>query len=304
MKQFLSRYLLFPPSVLLWAGIFCMATALGQNRYNPAFARQNIVAWCIVPFDSSHRGPVERAEMLNALGITKLAYDWRQEHLPTFDNELDALNAHSIRLQAFWMISGQDPSADDNVKAIFSFLKRRKVHPQIWYMYVPPAGFDAQSQPQKIAQASAAVRYVATQAAAIGCEVGLYNHEGWFGEPDNQLAILDRLHMRNLGMVYNFNHAQYQIDRFPEFFPRILPHLIALNLAGLKKGDEHIFPIGKGNSEAQMIRLVWQSNFKGPIGIINENTHPDAKTGLEMNMKGLRGILYSLGDRGASSTYK
>ena len=49
------------------------------------FQRENIAAWCIVPFDSKQRGPVERAEMLNRLGITKLAYDWRAEHIPTFE---------------------------------------------------------------------------------------------------------------------------------------------------------------------------------------------------------------------------
>ena len=40
------------------------------------YAQNNLVAWCVVPFDASGRGPAERAEMLKALGLTKLAYDW------------------------------------------------------------------------------------------------------------------------------------------------------------------------------------------------------------------------------------
>ena len=49
------------------------------------FDRANLVAWCIVPFDARNRGPEERAEMLQRLGIKRLAYDWRAEHIPTFD---------------------------------------------------------------------------------------------------------------------------------------------------------------------------------------------------------------------------
>lgn len=267
------------------------------------FTRQNLIAWCIVPFDVKNRGPVERAEMLNGIGITKLAYDWREHHIATFDQELDELNAHHIQLQAFWLLSGSEPSSEYGVIETFKFLERRKVNTQIWYMFIPPERFDTLSQQQKIQTAASAVKYIADRASAIGCKVGLYNHEGWYGEPENQLAIIQYLKINNIGMVYNFNHAQDQIDRFPTFFPTIVPYLLALNLAGLKKGDRHIFPIGEGDSEQEMIRMVLNSNYTGPIGIINEDTHPDAETGLKMNMTGLKKILAALGDRASVKTY-
>lgn len=267
------------------------------------FARDNIVAWCIVPFDSKNRGPEERAAMLNQLGITKLAYDWREKHIPTFDAELAALNKHNIHLQAFWLLSGTDPQHDRNVQAAFDFLERNNVHTQIWYMFVPPKNFDRLTQEQKLDTAVTAVRYIAKRAAAVGCQLGLYNHEGWYGEPENELAILERLNDRNVGLVYNFNHAQEHTETFAKFFPSILPHLIALNLAGLKKGDQHIYPIGDGDSEQEMIRIVWKSDFKGPIGIINEDTDPDAEKGLKMNMAGLKKVLTSIGATEEAATY-
>ena len=50
---------------------------------NPAvFDRKNIAAWCIVPFDSAKRDPEQRAEMVQKVGIAKVAYDWRPEHVP------------------------------------------------------------------------------------------------------------------------------------------------------------------------------------------------------------------------------
>lgn len=267
------------------------------------FKRQNLVAWCIVPFDVKNRGPIERAQMLNGLGLSKLAYDWRDHHIPTFDQELDALNEHRISLQAFWMMAGADPSIEYGVNEVFKFLERRKVKTQIWCMFIPPSGFDQLSQQDKIEVASKSISYVAKRAAAIDCQLGLYNHEGWFGEPENQLEIVKQLDMNNVGIVYNFNHAQEQIDRFPVFYPKILPHLIALNLAGLKKGDRRIYPVGEGDSEQEMIRIIRKSNYPGPIGIINEDTDPDAEVGLRMNMDGLKKILENLGEKRIVKTY-
>ena len=85
-----------------------------QNHKRPSdiYSRDNLVAWCIVPFDSKNRGPEQRAQMLDSLGITRLAYDWRPEHIPTFDQELEALKSHHIQLQAFWLPTGPDPAGD------------------------------------------------------------------------------------------------------------------------------------------------------------------------------------------------
>ena len=66
------------------------------------FAKSNLVAWCIVPFDAKKRGPEERAAMLGKLGIHRFAYDYRAEHITTFDAEMDALKRHHIELTAWW----------------------------------------------------------------------------------------------------------------------------------------------------------------------------------------------------------
>ncbi len=60
-------------------------STVAAQSHNSLFARTNVVAWCIVPFDAKHRGPEERAAMLEKLGFTMLAYDYRAEHIPTFD---------------------------------------------------------------------------------------------------------------------------------------------------------------------------------------------------------------------------
>ena len=281
-------------------------TAIAQTPSCTAsnFNKENILAWCIVPFDSKKRGPEERAAMLNGLGITKLAYDWRREHIPSFDAEADALKKHKIKLQSFWLLSDTNAARSTDVEAVFSFLKKRKIKTEIWYFFLEGEYFKQLSQEEKVAVASRTVQYIARRADSIGCKVGLYNHEGWFGEPENQVAIIEKLKMKNIGIIYNFNHAQFQVERFPEFFPKLIPYLLAVNLAGLKSGDKKIYPIGVGDSEEKMIQIVCTSGFKGPIGIINEDTDPDAEKGLQINMDGLKKILSSIGNAKAAATYR
>lgn len=291
--------------LLAFVKLICVPPTSGAGEPSAVdiLAKSNLVAWCIVPFDVKHRGPMERAQMLKRLGITKLAYDWRAEHIPTFDREIDALRAYGIKLQAFWLTSGVDPAHETGVAAVLDVLRRRQVKTQIWYLFVPPQGFEKLTQDEQVKMAADTVRYLAIEAQKIGCSVGLYNHGGWYGEPENELAILDRLRMANVGLVYNFNHAQEQIGRFASFYPKIEPHLIALNLAGLRQGSSEIYPIGEGGDEAAMIRIIWHSAYRGPIGIINENTDPDAELGLKKNLQGLQKVLKSIGDEEALRTY-
>src|SRR5687768_3734765 len=75
------------------------------------FARENLVAWCVVPFDARRRTPRQRAEMLERIGIRRLAYDWRDQHLPTFEEELVALKDHGIELTAVWFPETLDANA-------------------------------------------------------------------------------------------------------------------------------------------------------------------------------------------------
>lgn len=285
--------------------IFSVETkAQKSKKTNDIYGRDNLIAWCIVPFDSKNRGPIERAEMLNKLGINKLAYDWREKHIPTFDAEIEALKTHQITLQAFWLHSGPDPEKDKNLATILDVLKRNKVKTQLWLMVTGIKDLDGMTQQEKVKAHSKPIAYIAEKAAEIDCTVGLYNHGGWYGEPENQIEIINYLKKPNIGIVYNFHHAEEQIDRFPKFFPEMLTYLLAVNLSGLKKGNPvKVVPIGQGDAETGMIRIVKNSKYHGPIGIINEETAPDAEVGLTMNMDGLKKILKEIGDSTALKTY-
>jgi len=291
--------------ILICLTLCCSARAQKNPIVKNIYDRQNLIAWCIVPFDSKNRGPVERAKMLNKLGFTKLAYDWREKHIQEFGQELDALKAHNITLQAFWYHAGPNPENDKNLAVILDVLKKHGAKTQLWCMVSGIKDLDKMSQQQKVEAVAKPVSYIADKAAEIGCSVGLYNHGGWYGVPENQLAVIDYLKKSNIGIVYNFHHAEEDIERFPDFFPKILPHLMAVNLMGLKKGNPvKVVPIGEGDAESDMIRIVKASYYQGPVGIINEDTAPDAEAGLTMNVEGLKKILKIQGDKAALKTYQ
>src|SRR5437016_4491701 len=63
--------------------------SLSLQADEPAlFQRRNLVAWCIVPFDAKNRSPAERAAMVKSLGFTRVAYDWRANHVASFEDEI------------------------------------------------------------------------------------------------------------------------------------------------------------------------------------------------------------------------
>jgi len=88
------------------------------------FDKQNLAAWCIVPFDATKRGPEARAEMVAKMGLNKVAYDWRPEHVTEFEREILAYQKHGIEMFAFW---GTHDEA-------FRLFEKYKLHPQLWAM--------------------------------------------------------------------------------------------------------------------------------------------------------------------------
>ncbi|WP_229254741.1 sugar phosphate isomerase/epimerase family protein [Dyadobacter linearis] len=268
------------------------------------FRKDNLIAWCIVPYDSKNRGPVERSEMLNKLGIKMLAYDWREKHIAEFDAEMEALKKHNIKLQAFWLHSGSNPENDKTLPIILDVLKRHNIKTEIWCMIAGIKDLDKMTQQEKVEAHAKPLTYIADRAAEIGCKVGVYNHGGWYGDPVNQLELIKYVNRPNIGIVYNLHHAEADLETFPKFYPKILPHLLAINLAGLIKGNPvKVVPVGQGDSELEMMRIIHKSSYRGPIGIINEEFAPDAEDGLKINMAGLKEILKELGDEEGLKSY-
>ncbi len=238
--------------------------------------------------------------MLERLGFSLFAYDYRAEHVPTFDAEMDALKRHRVRLLAWWFPGELNSEA----RLILEVLKRHDLRQvQLWVTGGGgPTANDAE-QRARVASEAARIRPIAEAADRIGCSVALYNHGGWFGEPENQLAILEQLRFQgttNVGIVYNLHHGHSQVDRFPVLLAKMKPYLVALNLNGMGPEGEKkmILPLGQGDFDLRLLREIVESGWHGPIGILN-HTDEDAEARLQDNLEGLDWLVKQLGGKAA-----
>ena len=140
------------------------------------FAGDQLVAWCIVPFDAKKRSPEARAKMLVDLGLRRCAYDWRAEHVASFEAEIEAYRKFGIEFTAFW---GEHETA-------FKLFIKHRITPQIWKTCPSPAG---KTQQERVAAAAAQLQGLATRCRKMGSQLGLYNHGGWGGAPENLIAV-------------------------------------------------------------------------------------------------------------------
>jgi hypothetical protein len=282
-----------PLALLICASVLGRAFAADDaavdvaSRAKELFRRDNIVAWCIVPYDGKNRGPEERAAMLEKLGIKHFAYDWRPNHVPTFEQEWDALAKHGVALDAFWTTPPDFP-------ALLESFQKRGLKPSLWMVIGAPAELD---QAAKVKHAAAALRPLAETAAKAGCSVAIYNHGGWGGEPENMAAVCEELKLPNVGIVYNQHHGHDHLPRFKEALSTMLPHLRFLNLNGMtaegdKKGQK-ILVIGQGDLDVALARTICESGYIGPIGILNHTGH-DAEARLLDNLEGLDWVVGEL----------
>jgi sugar phosphate isomerase/epimerase len=252
-------------------------------------AMDDLVAWCIVPFDSRKRTPEERIAMLERLGFRRYAYDWRTEHLPDTVRELRLARDRGIRVEAVWMWI--DPAGDrpgklsaDNER-LLAAVEEAGLSTQIWLGFAPNY-FEDRSDEDKVARAVEMVRYLTERAAETKSRVALYNHGDWFGEPENEVRIIQALPGKDVGIVYNFHHGHEHIARFDSVVKQVRPYLWCVNLNGMRREGPKILPFGTGTDERRMLQTVLDSGFTGPFGVLG-HVDADVEEILRGNLRGL-----------------
>ena len=253
------------------------------------FSGENLVAWCIVPFDASHRTPEQRAAMLNELGISQLAYDYRDEHIPSFKHEIGVLEKHNIELRAVWLWI--DPREGEILneasRSILDILRETGTETELWVSF-PAFVFEGLPDAQQLEKAVNILTVVLQHAEEMGCTMALYNHGDWFGEPENQVRIIQAIGSDRIRIVYNFHHGHHQVDRFGELLEVMKPYLSAININGMKVEGPKIITLGEGDREVEMLRTIKDSGYCGPIGILGHTEGEDIRVVLERNLEGLQ----------------
>ncbi len=247
-------------------------------------------AWCIVPFDNQKRTPEQRVEMLKELGFKSYAYDWREEHLPEMAREFHLAAKNNIEIIAVWLwIDRKDAAGNlsENNQKVLEALRETQLKTQIWVSF-PDNYFNNMDDELKLEEAAEMISYISLEAEDIGCRVGLYNHGGWFGRPENLVRVIESMPRLDIGIVFNFHHAHDMIDEFPELVKMMKPYLWAVNLNGMNPDGPKILTIGKGKWEEFMIVTLEENGYNGPYGVLGHVNDADVKEVLKANLQGLQ----------------
>lgn len=268
----------------------------------------SLFGWSMVPYTDRPRTGVERAAILTRLGLRGVAWDWRPEHVPDFPAELDAYEGAGLDLLAVW-VPALLPTDDDDLgeidadaRTLIAECARRGLTPQLWTCSgfgppgpYPPVGgeLDPIDHHRRVARTATHLAPLVSLASEHGMTVALYNHQGWFGEPENQVALADALAeqgLTNVGLTYQFHHGHAHIDRFAEMWPAIAPRVVALGLSGMVAeahwGGRKIHPLGHGQYDERMLRTVLDSGWTGPVTVLC-HTMDDPEDRLRDNLEGL-----------------
>lgn len=252
------------------------------------FERENLIAWCIVPFDAEERSPRERAEMLRDLGIRHFAYDYRDEHIPSFREEIGILKDQGIALDAVWL--WVDPRWEEPLneagRQVLDILGETGTRTEIWLGF-PEDAFEGDPDSTGLERSVAVAGEILRECEKLGCTLALYNHGGWFGEPENLVRVVEAIGSEKLRIVYNFHHGHHQLDAFRENLEKMLPYLSTININGMRPEGPKIMTLGEGDRELEMLRIIVDSGYQGPIGILGHTEGEDIRPVLEANLKGL-----------------
>lgn len=249
--------------------------------------------WCVVSFDALERSPKDRIAMLKDMGFTKYGYNWKERHLSIMKEEFALAKENGLEINSIflWLNAKRDSIGKLSPlnEKMLAIIKEVENKPTLWVSFSDNF-FNDLDQEASLSLAIEFIRFIKTKADTIGCKIALYNHHGWFGNPLNQVEIIERLPQDSLKMVYNFHHAHDYLDEFPEIANKMTPYLSYVNINGVKREGPQILTIGEGDFEYQMIKALLDEGFNGPWGILGHIETEDVQKVLERNVNGLKSL--------------
>jgi len=250
--------------------------------------REQVAASHLVAHDSVRRGPRERAQMLREIGVRRIIWDWRDEHLETFDAELDALRAHQVELAGIWtplpMPAFEEPDyaarfglVPARIKTLITEAARRGFAPDLWTQIAfgtpgAPAPLSEAAHRSEVNRAADHLTGLIRLARGHGMCVVLTNHGGWAGEPQTLKDVVTELARRGLGNVglgFRLQHAHHLIPDLDRHLATMGEHLVALMLSGADAGAELsgrvILPFGAGSRDRWVTHAILDSGWQGQL---------------------------------------
>ena len=200
--------------------------------------------------------------MLERLGFKHFAYDWRGRAHP--DLRRRGRGPEAARRRARRLLGRArraEPRIADHPRLAQAARRSRPSSGSC--STSAPIRSQGAEQERRVEAAAAKLRPLAEEAGKIGCSLALYNHGGWFGEPENQIAIIERLEGAGRHATSAWSTtcttATTTSTASRACSAKMKPYLMALNLNGMDPGGDRvgrkILPLGQGSRDLELLRI-------------------------------------------------
>lgn len=246
--------------------------------------------------------------MLRSIGISRIIWDWRDEHVHTFDAELDALRQYQIELSGIWTPSPMPAPEEhdyssrfgvvsERIKTLITEAARRGYTPDLWTQIAfggagIPSTPSEQVHHTEVIRAADHLTGLVRLARGHGMCVVLTNHGGWAGEPRTLIDIVSELARRGLGNVgigFRLQHAHHLIADLDHHIAAMSEHLVAVMLSGADAGAELtgrlILPFGAGSRDRWITHAILESGWQGRL-VVHAVGNDDSEARLLDSLEG------------------
>ena len=196
--------------VLSIAFLLSITICACENKTGHLIHVDEVTPWCIIDFDSLNRSPEQRIAMLKDMGFKKYGFNRGKGQLGEMKKEFNLAGKNDIEITSIflWLNAKRDSlgKLGPSNQELLSNLKEVEQKPTIWVSFSNNF-FEKRNDQESIDFSVEMIKYIKLKADEVGCQLALYNHHGWFGNPYNQIEILKVLNQNTITMVYNFHHA-------------------------------------------------------------------------------------------------
>jgi sugar phosphate isomerase/epimerase len=239
--------------------------------------------------DAAHTTPAEQVALVKEIGFAGVGPIYH--NLDELQAWCAALDQNRLKLFALYVQLPLDdaPANLDSIRKITAALRGRDT--LLWLYVTDKAGQPSGTNHDAVAVET--LREIAGLAKAAGLRVALYPHTGFYVQRvEDAVRLVEQVNLDNLGVTFNLCHwLKVDGKDLAASLAAAKPRLFCVTLNGADTGGaswkELIQPLDRGTYDvAQLLRLLRQMNYAGPIGLQHYGIGGNAADNLKHSMDG------------------
>ena len=239
--------------------------------------------------DATHKTPAEQVALAKEIGFAGVGPIYH--NAAELQQWLVALDQNRLKMFALYLPLRLEnvPASLASVKEATAALRGRDT--LLWLYVTGKTGMPLDTNDEAVAVQ--ALREISGYAKDAGLRVALYPHTGFFVQSvETAVRLAEKVHRKNLGVTFNLCHwLMVDGKDLAASLKAAQPYLYCVTINGADAGGtswkELIQPLDRGTYDvSQVLRLLREMKYTGPIGLQHYGIGGDARENLEHSMEG------------------